>query len=46
MNWIINSASPLHGTVSMPGDKSISHRAMMRRWRRHESHSELSARGV
>jgi 3-phosphoshikimate 1-carboxyvinyltransferase len=29
MNWIINSASPLHGTVSMPGDKSISHRALM-----------------
>jgi 3-phosphoshikimate 1-carboxyvinyltransferase len=29
MNWIINSSSSLRGLVSMPGDKSISHRALM-----------------
>ncbi|HTP11901.1 MAG TPA: 3-phosphoshikimate 1-carboxyvinyltransferase [Anaerolineae bacterium] len=29
MNWLINPASSLHGVISMPGDKSISHRALM-----------------
>ncbi len=29
MNWIIQSTAQLHGVVSMPGDKSISHRALM-----------------
>jgi 3-phosphoshikimate 1-carboxyvinyltransferase len=29
MNWIFEPASSLHGSVSMPGDKSISHRALM-----------------
>ena len=29
MNWTINPSSSLHGVVSMPGDKSISHRALM-----------------
>lgn len=29
MNWTIKPASSLHGVVSMPGDKSISHRALM-----------------
>jgi 3-phosphoshikimate 1-carboxyvinyltransferase len=29
MNWTINPSSFLHGVVSMPGDKSISHRALM-----------------
>jgi 3-phosphoshikimate 1-carboxyvinyltransferase len=29
MNWIIKPSSSLHGVVSMPGDKSISHRALM-----------------
>jgi 3-phosphoshikimate 1-carboxyvinyltransferase len=29
MNWTIQPAGQLHGVVSMPGDKSISHRALM-----------------
>src|SRR5512139_3462845 len=29
MNWTIKPASSLHGVVSMPGDKSISHRSLM-----------------
>jgi 3-phosphoshikimate 1-carboxyvinyltransferase len=29
MNWTIETSSSLHGVVSMPGDKSISHRALM-----------------
>jgi 3-phosphoshikimate 1-carboxyvinyltransferase len=29
MNWLIQSTAQLHGVVSMPGDKSISHRALM-----------------
>jgi 3-phosphoshikimate 1-carboxyvinyltransferase len=29
MNWTINSSPSLRGVVSMPGDKSISHRALM-----------------
>ena len=29
MNWTINPASSLRGVVSMPGDKSISHRALL-----------------
>jgi 3-phosphoshikimate 1-carboxyvinyltransferase len=29
MNWTINPSSSLRGAVSMPGDKSISHRALM-----------------
>jgi 3-phosphoshikimate 1-carboxyvinyltransferase len=29
MNWIIQSAEELHGVTAMPGDKSISHRALM-----------------
>ncbi len=29
MNWTIKSSASLQGTVSMPGDKSISHRALM-----------------
>jgi 3-phosphoshikimate 1-carboxyvinyltransferase len=29
MNWTIAPSSTLHGIVSMPGDKSISHRALM-----------------
>jgi 5-enolpyruvylshikimate-3-phosphate synthase len=29
MNWIIQPAAQLHGVTSMPGDKSISHRALM-----------------
>jgi len=29
MNWTINPSSSLRGDVSMPGDKSISHRALM-----------------
>jgi 3-phosphoshikimate 1-carboxyvinyltransferase len=29
MNWTINPSSFLHGVVAMPGDKSISHRALM-----------------
>ena len=29
MNWTIDPSSSLRGVVSMPGDKSISHRALM-----------------
>ncbi len=29
MNWIINPCSSLQGSVTLPGDKSISHRALM-----------------
>ena len=29
MNWTINPSSSLRGAVSVPGDKSISHRALM-----------------
>ncbi len=29
MNWIIKPSASLRGVVSMPGDKSISHRALM-----------------
>lgn len=29
MNWIVKPSSKLHGTVNIPGDKSISHRALM-----------------
>jgi 3-phosphoshikimate 1-carboxyvinyltransferase len=29
MNWIIRPAEQLHGVSAMPGDKSISHRALM-----------------
>jgi len=29
MNWTIESSSSFRGTISMPGDKSISHRALM-----------------
>ncbi len=29
MNWIIDPSASLHGVVAMPGDKSISHRALM-----------------
>lgn len=28
-NWIATSGSPLHGAIAIPGDKSISHRAIM-----------------
>ena len=28
-NWIAGSARPLHGDISVPGDKSVSHRAIM-----------------
>lgn len=29
MNWMIQTSQPLKGVVKMPGDKSISHRALM-----------------
>lgn len=29
MNWIVHNAKQLHGVISMPGDKSISHRALL-----------------
>src|SRR5512139_1835424 len=29
MNWTIQNAARLRGAISMPGDKSISHRALM-----------------
>ena len=29
MNWLIRPASKLYGTVTVPGDKSISHRALI-----------------
>ncbi len=29
MNWIVRSSNGLRGTVNVPGDKSISHRALM-----------------
>ncbi|CAG0937780.1 3-phosphoshikimate 1-carboxyvinyltransferase [Thermoflexales bacterium] len=29
MNWVVESSASLRGVVSMPGDKSISHRALM-----------------
>ena len=29
MNWTIESSASLHDVISMPGDKSISHRALM-----------------
>lgn len=29
MNWTVKPSSTLHGVVSVPGDKSISHRALM-----------------
>jgi 3-phosphoshikimate 1-carboxyvinyltransferase len=29
MDWIIQPTTQLHGVISMPGDKSISHRALM-----------------
>src|SRR5512145_3255618 len=29
MNWIVRSSTGLRGAVNVPGDKSISHRALM-----------------
>ena len=29
LDWTVAASEPLHGTVRVPGDKSISHRALM-----------------